>query len=148
MSANRHTTRSAFAAVRSLPFAAFLAACCLYLLGAVQHASGTAAVTVQARLADADIYLGESTSLELRINGIRNPEPPDLTHPDIDITKAGGQSFNNSSYIMVNGQMRQTEEVGYVARYVLWPRCAGTLDILPLTVILDRRTYRRTSIDM
>ena len=69
---------------------------------------------MQARLADADIYLGESTSLELRINGIRNPEPPDWTHPDIDITKAGGQSFNNSSYTMINGQIRQTEEFGYV----------------------------------
>ena len=44
------------------------------LLCAVQHASGATAVTVQARLADADVYLGESTSLELRINGIRNHE--------------------------------------------------------------------------
>ena len=67
---------------------------------------------MQARLADADIYLGESTSLELRINGIRNPEPPDLTHPDIDITKAGGQSFSNSSYTMINGQIRQTRSSG------------------------------------
>src|SRR5262245_28886832 len=142
MSANRHTTRSAFAAVRSLPFAAFLAACCLYLLGAVQHASGTASVTVQARLADTDIYLGESTSLELRINGIRNPEAPDLTHPDIDITKAGGQSFNNSSYTMVNGQIRQVEDFGYVARYLLWPRRAGTLEIAPLTVVHEGQTYR------
>jgi hypothetical protein len=146
MSANRHTTRSAFAAVLSLPFAAFLAACGLYLLGVVQHASGVAAVTVQARLADADIYLGESTSLELRINGIRHPEAPDLTHPDIDITKAGGQSFNNSSYTMINGQMRQTEEFGYVARYLLWPRRAGTLEIPPLTVIHEGQTYRSNAL--
>ena len=112
----------------------------------MQHASGAAAVAVQARLADADIYLGESTSLELRINGIRNPEPPDLTHPDIDITKAGGQSFNNSSYTMINGQMRQTEEFGYVARYLLWPRRAGTLEIPPLTVVHAGRTYRSNSV--
>ncbi len=109
MSANRHTAGGTCAAVLSPQLCAIIV-CCLYFLCAVQHASGAATITVQARLADTDIYLGESTSLELRINGIRNPEPPDLTHPDIDITKAGGQSFNNSSYTMINGQIRQTEE--------------------------------------
>jgi hypothetical protein len=146
MSAHHHTRQSTFAAVLSLPFVAFLAACCLYLLWATRPASGAVAVTVQARLTDADIYLGESTSLELRINGIRNPEPPDLTHPDIDITKAGGQSFNNSSYSMINGQMRQTEEFGYVARYLLWPRRAGTLEIPSLTVVHEGQTYRSNSV--
>ena len=92
MSANRHTAGGTCAAVLSPQLSAIIV-CCLYLLCAVQHASGAATVTLQARLADADIYLGESTSLELRINGIRNPEPPDLTHPDIDTSKAGGQSF-------------------------------------------------------
>ena len=93
MSAHCHTTRGTFATVLSLPSAAFIAVCCLYVLGAVQHASGAAAVTVQARLADADIYLGESTSLELRINGIRNPEPPDLTHSGYRHYQSRGPEF-------------------------------------------------------
>src|ERR1043165_6661535 len=142
MSANRHRARGSFPAVCRPQSLAFIAACCLYLLCAVQPASGASAVTVQARLADADIYLGERTSLELRINGIRNPEPPGLTHPDIDITKAGGQSFNNSSYTMSNGQIRQIEEFGYVARYLLWPRRAGTLEMPPLTLVHEGQTYR------
>ena len=110
MSAHRHTAGGSCAIVHS-PCCSALIACCLYLLCTVPHASGMGTVTVQARLADADIYLGEGTSLELRINGIRNPEPPDLTHPDIDITKAGGQSFNNSSYTMSNGQIRNVESL-------------------------------------
>src|SRR5262245_15952649 len=142
MSAHRHTVRGSCAAVLGPLAAACLAACGLCLLYAVQHASGATVVSVQARLADADVYLGESTSLELRINGIRNPEPPDLSHPDIDITKAGGQSFNNSSYTMINGQIRQNEEFGYVARYLLWPHRAGTLEIPPLTVVHEGQTYR------
>src|SRR5215467_5770860 len=146
MSGNRHTARGTCAAVRSPLSAAFIAAC--WLLCVVQHASGAAAVTVQARLADADIYLGESTSLELRINGIRNPEPPDLTHPDIDITKAGGQSFNNSSYTMINGQVRQTEEFGYVARYLLWPRRAGMLEMPPVTMVHEGQTYRSNPVTL
>ena len=148
MSAPRHTARGSFAAMLRPQVSAFIAACCLSLLGVVQHASGATAVTVQARLADADIYLGESTSLELRINGIRNPEPPDLTHPDIDMTKAGGQSFNNSSFTMLNGQIRQTEEFGYVARYLLWPRRAGMLEIPPLTVVHEGQTYRSNPITL
>src|SRR6476660_9382753 len=103
MSAHCHMAGGSCALVRRAPLAAIIA-CCMYLLGAVLHASGAVVITMQARLVDADIYLGESTSLELRINGIRNPELPELTHPDIDMTKAGGQSFNNSSYTMINGQ--------------------------------------------
>src|SRR5438034_6493703 len=147
MSANRHTAGGTCAAVLSPQLSAIIV-CCLYLLGAVQHASGAATVTVQARLADTDIYLGESTSLELRINGIRNPEPPDLTHPDIDITKAGGQSFNNSSYTMINGQIRQTEEFGYVMRYLLRPHRAGTLEIPPLSMAHEGKTYQSNPVTL
>src|SRR5919197_4759115 len=147
MSAQRHPARDSLAIVRRPQFAAIIV-CCLYLLCAVQQASGAATVTVQARLAEAEIYLGESTSLELRINGIRNPEPPDLVHPDIDVTKAGGQSFNNSSYTMINGQIRQTEEFGYVARYLLRPRRAGTLQLPPLTLVHEGQTYRSNPVTL
>jgi hypothetical protein len=148
MSANRHRARDACAAVRSLRLSARLIVCCLSLLWAAQYASAAATVTLQVRLAEADIYLGESTALELRINGIRNPEPPDLTHPDIDITRAGGQSFNNSSYTMINGQVRQNEEFGYVARYLLWPRRAGTLEIPPLTLVHAGQTYQSNAVTL
>jgi hypothetical protein len=141
--------RDACAAVRCPLLSTGLVVCCLSLLWAAQHASAAAAtVTLQARLAEADIYLGESTSLELRINGVRNPEPPDLAHPDIDITKAGGQSFNNSSYTMINGQVRQSEEVGYEARYLLWPRRAGTLEIPALTLVHAGQIYRSNPVTL
>ena len=148
MSENCHRARDACAAVRRPLLSVGLVVCCLSLLWAGQHASGAAAVTLQARLAEADIYLGESTALELRIHGIRNPEPPDLTHPDIDITKAGGQSFNHASYTMINGQVRQNEEFGYVARYLLWPRRAGTLEIPSLTLLHAGQTYRSNPVTL
>ena len=103
---------------------------------------------MQARLAETEIYLGESTSLELRIQGVRNPEPPDLTHPDINVTKAGGQSFNNSSYTMINGQIRQTEEFGYVTRYLLRPHRAGTLEIPPLSMVHEGKTYQSNPVTL
>src|SRR5262249_38106921 len=82
------------------------------------------------------------TSLELHMHGLRNPEPPDWSHPGIEVTKAGGQSFNNSSYSMINGQIRQIEAFGYVARYILRPRQAGTLEIPPVAVVHEGQTYR------
>jgi hypothetical protein len=143
----RYTTRESFAAIPRPPFVVLMA-CCLSLCVALQHASAGTKITLQARLAETEIYLGENTSLELRINGVRNPEPPDLTHPDIDVTKAGGQSFNNSSYTMINGQIRQTEEFGYVARYLLRPRRAGTLEIPPLSMIHEGQTYRSNPVTL
>src|SRR5262245_48082053 len=148
MSGTRSRARDACAVVRGPLLLAGLVVCCLSLLWTAQHASGAATVTLQARLAEADIYLGENTSLELRIHGIRNPEPPDLTHPDIDITKAGGQSFNNSSYTMINGQVHQSEEFGYVVRYLLWPRRAGTLEIPSLTLVHAGQTYRSNPVTL
>src|SRR5712691_4322408 len=148
MSVHRHIARGSFTAVCRPQSLAFIAACCLSLLCAVQPASGASAVTVQARPADVDIYLGESTSLELRIQGVRNPEPPDLTHPDINVTKAEGQSFNNSSYTMINGQIRQTEEFGYVARYLLRPHHAGTLEMSPLSMVHEGKTYQSNPVTL
>jgi hypothetical protein len=102
----------------------------------LQHAAGaTPVVVVQARLAESEMYLGESTRLDLHIYGVRQPEQPDLTHPAIDITKGGGRSFSNSSYAMMNGPARQTEESGYVARYILRPRSVGVWEIPPVVVV-------------
>ncbi len=147
MSVQRHITRGSFAVIRRAQ-CVFLMACCLSLCCALQPACGGAKVTMQARLAETEIYLGESTSLELRIQGVRNPEPPDLTHPDINVTKAGGQSFNNSSYTMINGQIRQTEEFGYVTRYLLRPHRAGTLEIPPLSMVHEGKTYQSNPVTL
>ncbi|MBM3225233.1 MAG: protein BatD, partial [Candidatus Tectomicrobia bacterium] len=114
----------------------------LCLCGLLPYAQAAPAVTLQARLAETAIYLGESTSLELRISGIRNPPVPELTHPAIEISSAGGQNFSNSSYSMINGQVRQTEDFGHVARYLLRPHQAGALDIPPIVLVHEGQTYR------
>lgn len=123
-------------------YVATLLFCCLSVLSSWSQAFGAASVTIQARLSETDIYLGESTTLELRIHGIRHPDLPEVSHPEIDISKTGGQSFSNSSYAIINGQASQKEEFGYVARYTLRPRVAGTLQLPPITVVHDGQTYR------
>jgi hypothetical protein len=101
-----------------------------------------AAVSVQARLKDSTVYLGESVMLEVRINGLRNPALPTISHPDIDVASEGGQSFNNSRISIINGRTTRDEEFGYVARYRLRPRVAGLLEIPPITITHAGQTYR------
>ena len=101
----------------------------------------TLAVTVQADLSASSIYLGESVQLELRIHGLRDPQPPVLEHPDIDISSEGGQSFNNSSLTIINGRTTRNEDFGYIARYRLRPRQAGVLRIPAIAVTHEGHTY-------
>ena len=72
---------------RGSPPSISLMTCCLSFLLALQSVAGATPVTMQTRLTEPTISLGESTTLELHINGLRNPEQPDLTHPALDITK-------------------------------------------------------------
>jgi hypothetical protein len=100
-----------------------------------------ASVTVQADLSASTIYLGESVLLELRIHGLREPEPPVIEHPDIDIISEGGQSFNNSSITIIKGRTTRNEDFGYVARYRLRPRQSGVLHIPAVTVTHEGHSY-------
>lgn len=120
----------------------------LLALCLVRQAVGAPPVTVQARLTETEIYVGESTTLELRIQGVRNPDVPDVRHPEIEVTKAAGQSFSNASYTVINGQVRQVEEMGYVARYLLRPRTAGTFHLPPLAVVHEGQTYQSNAVQL
>ena len=105
-----------------------------------QMASSTP-VNVRATLSATTIYLGDSVQLELRVEGVRDLEPPEITHPDIDISQAQGQSYSNSSLTIVQGKTTRVEEFGYVVRYELRPRVAGTLTIPAITVTHGNDTY-------
>lgn len=114
----------------------------------IRLASGAPAIAVRAQLEHAEIYLGESVGLEVRIDGVRDPVLPDLQHPDIDISREGGQSFSNSSITIINGQTTRIEAFGYVARYVLRPRTAGTLTLPPMVITHEGKTYRSQAVQL
>jgi hypothetical protein len=98
-------------------------------------------VSVQARLSESKIYFGERVRLELRVNGVREIEAPDIQLPDIDVTALGGQSFSNSSITIINGRTTRLEDFGYIANYDLRPRKAGTLRLPPVVVSYQGKTY-------
>ena len=103
--------------------------------------ASSAPIDVRVTLSDSTIYLGDSVQLELRVQGIRDLEPPEITHPNIDISRAQGQSFSNSSLTIIQGKTTRLEEFGYVARYELRPRVAGTLTIPEIVITHEGYTY-------
>ena len=102
----------------------------------------TANVSVQATLSDSLIYLGERAALEVRINGIRDPELPDLSLPNMEATFEGGQNFRNSSITIINGRRTDVENFGYTARYQLRPKQAGVFAIPAIAIEHAGQTYR------
>ncbi len=113
----------------------------LFLLSTTPKLWSADAVSVQARLSQSKIFLGESVRLELRVHGVRDMEAPKIQHPDIDVTPHGGQSFSNAKITIVNGRTTRLEEFGYIANYGLRPRRTGTLRLAPIVVSHQGKTY-------
>ncbi len=105
------------------------------------QASLAADISVQATLSDPAIYLGDQAVLEVRINGVRDPELPTLNLPNVEVTSEGGQSFNNSSITIINGRRSVIENFGYTARYRLRPRKAGVVTIPAITITHAGQPY-------
>jgi hypothetical protein len=98
-------------------------------------------VNVQATLSDTAIYLGDRVVLEVRINGVRDPELPALSLPNVEVTSEGGQSFSNSSISIINGHRSISENFGYTASYQLRPQQAGVVTIPAMTITHAGQTY-------
>jgi len=74
-----------------MPWQQWIIWCCLVDMLGLLDTSWAASVSVQARIVEGEIYLGESTILEVRIQGVREPVLPDLQHPDMErIGKSNG----------------------------------------------------------
>ena len=86
------------------------------------------ATTVQATLDRNDVHLGETVTLNLRIDGTMNASTPDLSALDRDFEVLG--TSTNSSLNIVNGQQAAELIIGVALR----PRHTGDLQIPPLTV--------------
>jgi hypothetical protein len=88
----------------------------------------TWAASVQASLDRNDVHLGETVTLNLRIDGSMNAGTPDLTALDSDFEVLGSSS--NSSLTVVNGQPSAALIIGIALR----PKHVGDLQIPSLTV--------------
>lgn len=86
------------------------------------------AATAQASLDRTDVHLGETVTLNLRIDGTMNANTPDLSALDRDFEVLG--SSTNSTLSIVNGK----QSVQLIIGIALRPKHTGDLQIPPLTV--------------
>ncbi|GLQ96878.1 BatD family protein [Dyella mobilis] len=89
---------------------------------------GASAASVQASLDRNDVRLGETVTLNVRINGSMNANTPDLSVLDNDFEVLG--SSTNSSLTVVNGRQNAELIIGIALR----PKHVGDLQIPSLTV--------------
>lgn len=127
--------------MRHMFFSQRLSAMLWFLITILAQPGLAADISVQATLANTTVYLGDSVGLEVRINGVRDPELPELSLSDVEVTSEGGQSFNNASITIINGRRSVVEHLGYIARYQLRPRQAGVVTIPAITITHTGQTY-------
>jgi hypothetical protein len=120
----------------------------LLLLTILAQTSLAADINVQATLSEQAIYLGDSAVLEVQINGVRDPELPKLSLPNVDVTSEGGQNFSNSSITIINGRSSMIENFGYTARYQLRPRQVGVVIIPAISITHAGQTYRSRPLEL
>jgi hypothetical protein len=89
---------------------------------------GAVAASVQASLDRNDVHLGDTVTLNLRIDGSMNANTPDLSALDNDFEVLG--SSTNSSLTVINGRPSAELVIGIALR----PKHVGDLQIPSLTV--------------
>lgn len=80
------------------------------------------------------IFLGEAFLLEVKVDGVDNPEAPDLSAiRNCSVELLGSQSSSHFTVVIVNGQMRREGFSGRIFTYKMTPKEEGTLTAGPVT---------------
>ena len=108
---------------------------------AITCAGAFGEVRVNVRLERAQIYLGEQATLQVDVNGVREVEPPELEIQDVEVTYLGGSGRSSSSVRIINGKMTRDEKLGYAMQYDLRPTRAGNINIPPVRIEHEGKTY-------
>lgn len=101
-----------------------------------------AEVTVQAAVDQDEVYVGQTFTLQVQVEGNESPGEPDLSPlTDFTVEARGGQQNSSESVSIINGRMSRVSHRGYVFNYGLTPKKEGRLVIPPLTVTVDNQSY-------
>ncbi|MDP2107099.1 MAG: BatD family protein, partial [Desulfobulbaceae bacterium] len=74
-----------------------------------------AAVTVQAVVDQEEVYVGQSFTLQVQVEGSDSPGEPDISSLiDFTVEPRGGQQNSSESVSIINGRMSRVSHRGYV----------------------------------
>jgi hypothetical protein len=103
-------------------------------------------IQVSAAIEKYDMYMGESFIYQITIQGVKQPEEPEITGFN-DFTVSFLRGFDNSSrsITIINGKQTVHEESSYVFQYDLIPQRSGTLHIPTIMVKVQGQSFMTES---
>jgi hypothetical protein len=123
--------------------AAALAALVLALAAGRAPAQGTDQVRVFTRIDSNRLYLGEAGTLELRIEGAPDVDPPaPPAVPGLSIDFAGRSTFSQTNVGIVNGRRQRIQTSTLILSYRVTPSREGVFSIPAFEVEIGGETYR------
>ncbi|MDI6774598.1 MAG: BatD family protein [Verrucomicrobiota bacterium] len=123
----RHRRRAA-----ALSFALILAAV---------SAAGAGELSLDVSASRAQVYLGESLILSVRVSGESSPPEPDISGiQGFKIRSLGSQSQDQVSITIINGRITRTGFFGRLFSYELTPEKTGELVAGPVRLVVGAKT--------
>jgi hypothetical protein len=96
-----------------------------------------------------DIYVGESFTYNVIIDGENKPGQADLSPlAQYNPQAAGNRDVSKSSVTIVNGRMTKSETKRYVMSYALTAGWAGRIQLPPIMVTIDGKDYQTNPIEV
>ena len=89
-----------------------------------------------------EIFVGESFTMQIGVEGAESPAEPDISHlTDFTVRTLGGQSNSSTMVSNTNGTWQQITRHGYIFNYSLTPNKSGQLIIPAIHVVIDGKSY-------
>jgi hypothetical protein len=116
----------------------------------VMSGGASAQVTVFAQVdSSKDIYVGESFTYHVIIDGENKPGKVNLVPlAQYGPKRAGNRDLSQTSISIVNGRTTRSIVKRYVMSYLLVAAEAGRIQLSPVTVTLDGRTYQTNPLEL
>ncbi|MDD5759533.1 MAG: BatD family protein [Desulfobulbaceae bacterium] len=106
-----------------------------------------AEVSVQAAVDQQEVFVGETFTLQVQVEGEDSPPEPDVSViTDFQVEARGGQQNSSESVSIVNGRMSRVSHSGYVFNYGLTPKREGRLIIPALTLRIGKQEYQTQAV--
>jgi hypothetical protein len=106
-------------------------------------------ISVRAVAEKSTVYIGESFTFQIQVEGDDNPEISDLSGiEDFNVQDQGGSKNNSSSITIINGRMMENIVRRYIFTYILTPKKLGRLTIPSVAVKAGGQNFRTEPINI
>ena len=97
-----------------------------------------------------EVFMGESITYQVDVRYAENPSAPNINalNEQFAVELIGDQSRNQSSTMIINGRVSQSNSFSHVYQYRLTAKLAGNLKIPPVTASIDGKILTSNSLSI